>query len=245
MSIVEVCGLRFGEGRPKICVPLTGGGMPALLSEIQQVSGLPADLFEWRADCFFGNYKEALGGIKARLSAPLLCTVRTENEGGNAELSPEEYEQTVRELLEIGGFAMIDIELSCGEERVKRLVNEAKNHGVAVVMSRHDFAKTPTEDEIFTTLAKMKDLGADLPKFAVMPTSEQDVLTLLSATLRAKCEIGAVITMSMGSLGKISRVSGEIFGSCMTFGSGVASSAPGQINAEDLMAILEDISPGK
>lgn len=244
MDIVETVGLRFGEGLPKICIPLTGGGMPALLSEIQEVRDLPADLYEWRIDCFFGGYSEGLDALSQELTGkPLLCTLRTRGEGGRAELSPEGYEAFLSGLLDRGGFQLLDVELSCGEDRVKRLVEKAHAKKIGVVVSRHDFAKTPPEEEIFRTLEQMKKLGADLPKMAVMPQSPKDVLALLSATLRAREQCGPVVTMSMGPLGKLSRVSGELFGSCLTFGAGRAASAPGQINAEDLRAILEDISP--
>lgn len=243
MGIIEIAGLRFGEGRPKICVPLTCENVPALLSEVRGARELPADLFEWRIDSFFGSKTDALAMLKQELSAPLLCTLRTEREGGRAAISAEEYEATVRDLLEIGGFELIDIELSCGEERVKRLVRMAKDRQIGVVISLHDFAKTPSEVEIFDLLCLMKSLGADLPKVAVMPRSPVDVLILLAATLRASEKIGPVVTMAMGDLGKISRVSGEIFGSCMTFGAGKTASAPGQIDAEDLRAILDDVRP--
>lgn len=245
VKTVEVAGLRFGEGLPKICIPLIGGGMPALLSELSCVKHLPADLYEWRGDCFFGSFSEALHALGEGLPhAPLLCTVRTKPEGGRVELSPEAYEAFLSGLLDQGGFQLLDIELSCGEDRVRRLIEKCREKEIGVVLSRHCFAHTPKEDEIVRTLEKMKALGADLPKMAVMPQSPRDVLTLLSATLRARESIGPVITMSMGELGKLSRVSGAVFGSCLTFAAGQGPSAPGQINAEDLRAMLEDLNPG-
>lgn len=244
METVNAGGLCFGQGLPKICVPLTGASMVALLSETQAVSALPADLYEWRADSFFGSFSEALSLLHRELyQKPLLCTVRTTREGGGADMAPEAYEAFLSGLLDRGGFALIDIELSCGEDRVKRLVEKAKEKDIGVVVSRHDFNQTPAEDEMVSALLKMKDLGADLPKLAVMPQSPRDVLSLLSATLRAKERIGPVITMAMGGLGKLSRVCGGVTGSCMTFGAGVNASAPGQLNAEDLRAILEDLDP--
>lgn len=244
MSYIEIAGLCFGKGRPKICVPLTGRSMPELLSEARMVRDLPADLYEWRIDCFFGTLDSALDALRGELGEkPLLCTVRTAREGGEAELSPEEYRKQLLELLDLGNFQILDIELSAGEEIVTELKEKAKKKGIGVVISRHDFEKTPPEEEMAAALEKMKALGADLPKLAVMPKSPEDVLALLSATLSASRKLGPVITMSMGSLGKVSRVSGEIFGSCMTFGVGKAASAPGQIDTEDLLAILEDVSP--
>lgn len=244
MRCIPLQGLRFGEGLPKLCVPLTGNGMPALLSELQQVADLPADLFEWRLDCFFGNPLPVLPQVLENLGdKPLLCTLRTQGEGGQVRLSPEEYERRLVDLLQTGGFGFVDIELSCGEERAARLAELAKSRGISVVLSKHDFHQTPPKEEIAATLRRMKALGADLPKYAVMPRTPGDVLALLAATWEASSEIGPVITMSMGELGKITRAGGGVFGSCLTFGAGLNASAPGQIDAENLRAILEDLQP--
>ncbi len=92
----------------------------------------------------------------------------------------------------------------------------------------------------------MQDLGADLPKIAVMPKSPQDVLTLLAATLTMKEKYATrpLITMSMGKSGGVSRVTGRLFGSAMTFGTVGQASAPGQIaiaKLREVMDILSDI----
>lgn len=49
------------------------------------------------------------------------------------------------------------------------------------------------------------------------------------------------ITMSMGKDGVISRLCGEVFGSCVTFGSHEKASAPGQMQMDDLKTVLEKI----
>ena len=79
-------------------------------------------------------------------------------------------------------------------------------------------------------------MGADIAKIAVMPQSRKDVLTLLSATEEMTSEYAKipVITMSMGGLGAISRICGEVFGSAVTFGAVSRESAPGQLGAEEL-----------
>lgn len=244
MNVIEISGLRFGEGRPKVCVPLVGRSMPELLQEAKQVRDLPAELYEWRIDCFFGSVLPALEELKQELCGkPLLCTVRTVGEGGESRLFPGEYRSLLLELIEAGGFQLLDVELSAGEDMVRELIEKAGEKGIAAVVSHHDFEKTPPEDELVKMLRKMKALGADLPKLAVMPKGPGDVLALLSATFRASRELGPVVTMAMGSLGKLSRVSGALFGSCMTFGAGRSASAPGQLYAEDLLAILEDLAP--
>ena len=59
---------------------------------------------------------------------------------------------------------LIDVELSAGEKTVKSLIKTAHTFGVKVVVSNHDFEKTPSKEEIVARLQKMQELGADLPK---------------------------------------------------------------------------------
>ena len=73
-----------------------------------------------------------------------------------------------------------------------------------------------------------------------MPACRADVITLLDATQEADEAIGKpIITISMSGTGLVSRLSGESFGSALTFGAVGKVSAPGQMNAEDLRLILE------
>ena len=73
-----------------------------------------------------------------------------------------------------------------------------------------------------------------------MPHSRKDVLTLLSATEEMdRRTTHPLITMSMGPVGMISRLCGEVFGSAMTFGAVGKVSAPGQVNANDLAGVLK------
>lgn len=108
-----------------------------------------------------------------------------------------------------------------------------------MIMSNHDFHKTPAAEEIVQRLRKMQELGADIPKIALMPQNKADVLTLLSATLEMQERYAdrPIITMSMAKTGVISRLSGEVFGSAATFGA-VKSLRPRQISVTDLRTVL-------
>ena len=127
---------------------------------------------------------------------------------------------------------------------VREMADLAHRHHVSVILSNHDFTATPDESEMLRRLQHMEELGADIAKIAVMPQSAGDVLTLLSATHKASQSLSCpVITMSMKGTGLISRLSGEVFGSCMTFGSVGEASAPGQIEAgrlKDILAIIHE-----
>lgn len=114
---------------------------------------------------------------------------------------------------------------------------------VRVICSTHDFFKTPPKEEMRGHLRKMQQLGADILKLAVMPQSRRDVLTLLEVTLEISEELvdNPVVTMSMASLGLVSRMVGETFGSAITFGAVGQRSAPGQPGARELAEVLEVI----
>lgn len=110
-----------------------------------------------------------------------------------------------------------------------------------MVGSNHDFFATPEKDAIVSRLRKMQEMGADIPKIAVMPKSTADVLTLLAATaeMHETYADRPIITMSMSAKGVISRLSCEAFGSAMTFGAVGQVSAPGQIPVEQLRQVLD------
>jgi len=171
---------------------------------------------------------------------PLLFTFRSAKEGGEQALSVENYIALNRAAVDSGLVDMIDLELFTGDELVKATVEHAHAKNVFVIMSNHDFHKTPAAEEIVQRLRKMQELGADIPKIALMPQSKADVLTLLSATLEMQERYAdrPIITMSMAKTGVISRLSGEVFGSAATFGAVKKASAPGQISVTDLRTVL-------
>ncbi|MGM9943345.1 MAG: type I 3-dehydroquinate dehydratase, partial [Lysinibacillus sp.] len=170
----------------------------------------------------------------------LLFTFRSHKEGGNKEISDAFYVELNQTAIRTKNIDLVDVELFNEEENVKTLVATAKENGVYVIMSNHDFFKTPAKEEIISRLCKMQEYGAHIPKIAVMPTSVADVITLLDATNTMKTEHAdrPLITMSMGGTGVISRLAGEVFGSAFTFGAGKEASAPGQIPVEELRTVL-------
>ena len=124
------------------------------------------------------------------------------------------------------------------------LVEAAHRTGVKIIGSTHDNHATPAKEQIVRHLCQMQQLGADIAKFAVMPQSSRDVLTLLDATLTMQEEHAdtPVITMSMGGQGAISRVCGSVFGSCVTFGTAGKASAPGQLPADLLSTFIQSLA---
>lgn len=245
-KVVIVKDVKLGEGIPKICVPIVGRTKEELIEEVAALKEISLDVVEWRVD-FYENVediekvKEVLAELRKLLpSTPLLFTFRSKKEGGEKEVSESYYAELNKEIAATSLIDLVDVELFTGDEIVKDIVAASHASEVKVVMSNHDFFKTPSQEEIVSRLRKMQDLGADLPKIAVMPQSQSDVLVLLSATneMVQNYAQGPIITMSMAGTGVISRLAGEVFGSALTFGAAKKASAPGQIAVADLRSVL-------
>lgn len=252
MKVVKVKDVNIGEGKPKICVPVIGDSISAITQNAKAAGGSVADLVEWRCDYFeniFDN-KNALEALKVVTNningKPLLCTFRSSNEGGEQAIASEKYIELYEIFMKTGLIDMVDVELFAGDDVVGKIISIAKENNVKVIISNHDFDKTPEDMEIMNRLIKMQSLGGDIAKIAVMPQCKSDVIRLMSVTRHTKdeCMNIPVITMSMAAQGKISRMSGEIFGSDVTFGAVTDVSAPGQINIDILSQILDTIHDG-
>ena len=247
MTPVKVRNISIGEGIPKICVPVVGITREEIITEAKSFSSIPVDLVEWRVDWFeqVFDLEKVLGLLKELREVlgelPLLMTFRTSNEGGEKSISASDYARLNIEAAKSGYVDLIDVEIFTGDEIVKEIIDAVHNYGVKVIASNHDFDKTPGKDDIVGRLRKMQELGADIPKIAVMPQSAKDVLTLLSATdeMVTKYADRPIITMSMAGTGLISRLCGEVFGSALTFGAAKKASAPGQMEVNDLSTVLQ------
>lgn len=242
MATVKVRNMVLGEGLPKIAVPNVGTSEEEILASSKEIVVAKPDIMEWRIDYYEAGIKdnEKLIATAKKIretvgELPVLVTFRTKNEGGVLELGEDEYLDLVQTVIVNRLGDAVDVELFHDEKRVKEIVAQAHNYNVVVIMSNHDFEKVPAKDVIEFRLKKMAELGADVPKLACMPHSADDVLTLLSATNDVHKELAnPIITMAMADLGKVSRVAGQVFGSCLSFGAVGKVSAPGQLSIEDL-----------
>ncbi|MEC1648693.1 type I 3-dehydroquinate dehydratase [Bacillus halotolerans] len=247
MNVLTIKGVSIGEGMPKIIVPLMGKTEKQILKEAEAVKLLDPDIVEWRVDVFEkADDNEAVIKMISKLRESLrdklfLFTFRSLKEGGSKEMDVSSYIALLETAIRTKDIDFIDIELFSGEANVEALVSLAGENGVYVIMSNHDFQKTPAKDEIISRLRKMQELGAHIPKIAVMPKDAGDLLTLLDATYTMKTKYAdrPMITMSMAGTGLVSRLSGEVFGSACTFGAGEEASAPGQIPVSELRNVLE------
>ena len=246
MNTVKVRNIEIGAGIPKICVPIVGVTREEILAAAENIKSTKADVVEWRVDWYenifdFTKTEATMQALREVLGEmPILFTFRTSKEGGEKAIETEAYVELNQNAAKTGLVDLVDVEAFTGDDVVKSVVEIAHENGVKVIASNHDFHKTPAKEEIVSRLRKMQELGADIPKIAVMPQNKKDVLTLLAATEEMVSEYAdrPIITMSMSGTGVISRLCGEVFGSALTFGAVGKVSAPGQMRIEDLTTVL-------
>lgn len=247
MNTIKVRDIEIGAGAPKIIVPIIGVTKEDILNEAKTFDSIPVDVVEWRVDWFehvfeFDKVEDVLKELRTALgNIPLLLTFRTKKEGGEKAIDTKDYKELNLRAAKTGYVDFIDVEIFTGDDVVREIIDGAHAAGVKVIASNHDFFKTPAKSDIIYRLRKMQDMGADIPKIAVMPQSKRDVLTLLCATEEMVTDYAdrPIITMSMAGTGVISRLCGEVFGSSMTFGAAKKASAPGQMGVNDLNTVLD------
>ncbi len=247
MKYLQIKDIVINKGMPKICVPVMKSGEKEILSDFHELSNLEVDLIELRADYYefvqnHWNVINLLEKIRELYKGPLLFTLRTKYEGGFSDIKSSYYFKLNNMVIESRLVDLIDIEFYSDYEEFNKVnftINLAKKNKIATILSNHEFLKTPSEDEIMARVKKMLKYG-DIAKIAVMPNSEKDVLALLSASLQLKQEKkGPFIAIAMGPLGTVSRISCELFGSCMTYASYKGQSAPGQLSLSCTKEILK------
>lgn len=247
MNTITVRNIILGDGKPKICIPITAGTQADLLAQAEKIAEIPCQMVEWRMDFFHETRNPnwvwiCLESLRKMLGDRLiLATFRTKEEGGERSVSMDEYQDLNMQAAKSGLVDFVDLELNRGEELMRELTKQIQACGVKVIGSYHDFNDTPDQQTIIDILCKMQELGVDMTKAALMPKDEYDVMAVLEASIAMKKKYAdrPYLTMSMSQLGGISRLSGSLTGSAVTFATEGMASAPGQMVAKVVAQVLD------
>jgi len=211
---------------------------PDIDSMVNIANSIDSDIIELRLD-----YLSDFSGLEK------LRTIRKEKivtcmpswEGGKFEGRERERFEILKRSMEFAEF--ITIELRAKKKYREDLIERAKEIGVKVIIAYHDFNSTPERREIMRILDRERDSRADIAKVAFMANDYKDVLDLMQV-LVDKVDEGfgiPIIALSMGKLGRISRVLAPLLGSYLTFASVEKGreSAEGQLTVNELRKILK------
>lgn len=244
-NLLCIKGKIIGKGKPLVCVPVMESSKEEILRETRRLEEAHTEMIEWRVDAFENvespnAIREILNEMKHIIKESILVyTFRSKNQGGCKALSAADIYDIHQVAAESDVVDFIDVEYFEAKNPQKEIAM-LREMGAYVIASHHDFEQTPDTEVIRMLLEQIRESGADVVKLAVMPQNMWDVLHLLEETNRfhENHPDYPLITMSMGAKGGISRVAGEFFGSCVTFGAGGQESAPGQLPVKQLEEIL-------
>lgn len=243
---IRVRGAVLGGEVPLICVPLVGKNRAEVLAEVENLSRVAPDIIELRVDAW-EEIEDAdaslalLAEVRGLVELPVVLTCRGHWEGGLKEVSERAKDALYSGAVTKRLVDFVDKELSYGPAKLEELKGLSASNGVSLIVSCHDFRKTPSMPFIYAQLARQIACGADVAKIALMPQSEEDVLKVFEATLAVRRDFPdtPLITMSMGRLGQVSRIAGGLYGSDLTFAVGSAASAPGQIPVKEMRGAFD------
>lgn len=242
---VQIGDLCLGTGLPAVCVPVQGRDEGEVLRSFEQAVATQPDIIEWRIDGCTAELFPAVcehmmtNAFALRDSVPVLATVRSTAEGGAFDGDETHYCQQIEAIIESGIASLIDIEQQWGPTACTRLLEKAGAQNLPSIGSRHYCTATPSAASIVDDLVRMQEMGFSVGKIATMPATPGDVVTLLDATATAREHLDIPIaTMAMGPLGVVTRLVGEVFGSCLTFAKAGQASAPGQIPVDEVRSVL-------
>ena len=218
----------------KVCVAITGATPSEMLEKAASASR-ETPFLEFRLD-FLEKPAAALPRLKQFLTestaVTAIATCRREPNGGKFTGSDAE-ELDILLKAAASGFHMVDLELESAESLKSNAVSKLREAGAGVIISWHDFGKTPDLDAIYKRIAPF---APDLVKIVPTARNLSDNLTLLKF-IEQVSDQASVIGICMGDSGVLSRVLGLRAGGAFTFAAASQGeeTGPGQIAARTLV----------
>ena len=215
----------------KTCVSI-GEKNPARLKIILKKALMKSDYAEIRFDYIKkSDIPKVLENNKKSLSK-CVCTLRPKNEGGLFSGSENERKAILKLIAEYNPF-LLDVEFNTIQND-KKLASYLKKTKCKLLISWHDFKKTPNEVQLKSRFSKMNRF-AGVVKIVTVAKNVSDVSRLLSLySIKQKKE---TIAFCMGDQGRFSRILCLHLGSPFTYVSLGKPIAPGQFSVNEIKSL--------
>lgn len=143
------------------------------------------------------------------------------------------------------GAAYVDIEIEAEDSFREAIIAVAHKRGSKVIISYHNYEKTPSKSDLVTIIDRCFDCGANIAKIACQVLCEADCSRILSLYDREDRKKGEILAVGMGEKGKITRIAAPLLGAPFTFAalSPGRETAPGQIDRITLRKIFDLVKP--
>ncbi|RJQ24993.1 type I 3-dehydroquinate dehydratase [Candidatus Parcubacteria bacterium] len=174
---------------------------------------------------------EALQLVKKHLRR-CVCTLRPKAEGGRFQGNEAERASILKLIAEYNPY-LIDIEYSTLSKN-KELLNYVRKTGTPILVSWHDFRKTPPFSRLAEKLQQMKKISKHV-KIVTTASSVVDTTTVLSLYRKQNSNL---VAFAMGDFGRISRILCLYLGSPYTYVSLGRPVAPGQFSLDEVKSLF-------
>ena len=198
----------------------------ANISQIEKINALKPDMIELRLDLIMEDPSLIMGRIEN--GPKIIVTCRP------GKLNDSERLQLLKQVID-SGIAYIDIEIDSDTAYRNELIEYVRSSQTEVIVSWHDYKKTPSFAELGEIMSGCYKKGADVAKIACQVNSEEDNARLLSLYSMS----GRKVILGMGVLGKITRLAALKLGAEFTFVSldDQNATAPGQLTLDEFTTL--------
>lgn len=154
-------------------------------------------------------------------------------------ISEDERKDVLMTAIEAGA-AYVDIEIEAADSFKESIVKKALQKGCHMIISYHNYEKTPSKNELLEIIGECFDCGADIAKIACLTLSEADSARILSLYDCPENRVGKIVALGMGEKGKITRIAAPLLGAPFTFAAPAPGheTAPGQLDRKTLEKII-------
>ena len=215
----------------KTCVSIAEK-TPTKIKQVLKIALKKSDYAEVRLDFLkIEQIPEALEIIKNDLNK-IVCTLRPKTEGGKFPGNEKERIAILKLIAEYSPF-LLDVEYNTLKNDTA-LVKYLKSTKTKLLVSWHDFKKTPSTAELKKKLNQMSKFSSNV-KIVSTAKSTNDSTRMLE--LYSKKGKNNLISFAMGDFGRISRILCLYLGSPYTYVSLGKAIAPGQFSVDEIKKI--------
>ena len=216
----------------KTCISVAENSPKKIKNKLKE-SFKKSDYVEVRLDFLkTKDVPETLESIKKDLKK-VVCTLRPKKEGGKFTGSEKERIAILKLIAEYNPF-LLDVEFNTLNKN-KELSKYLKSTKTKLLVSWHDFKKTPKSSELKNKIKKMSKFSNNV-KIVSTAKSVDDATRMLE--LYNKTGKNNLISFAMGEAGKISRILCLYLGSPYTYVSLGKAVAPGQFSVDEVNKII-------
>jgi 3-dehydroquinate dehydratase I len=225
-----------------ICVAVAAPDTDSVLSTVLPIRH-DVDVVEIRLDAM---REMNMARLCQQIDRPLLFTNRPAWEGGFCKAPEEERLLPLLQAVEHQA-AYVDLELETALPLRQRLLEKINGSRTQLIISAHDFEKTPDDARLGEILRRQKQSGAHIGKIVTMAHDYPDVLRVLHLQCKAKALGFPLIAFCMGEQGKLSRIITLLLGGYMTYAAPdeQQATAPGQLSVRRLKGALAALAAVK